>query len=105
MLIIRLQRVGRKNDPSFRLVVVESKRAPKSGSFLEVVGSYNPRHKDKTQINAERVHYWIEHGAQLSDTANNILVGAKVVEGKTRSVVPPAKIKTEEAPKEAVAAA
>ncbi|KKT82837.1 MAG: hypothetical protein UW81_C0034G0007, partial [Candidatus Giovannonibacteria bacterium GW2011_GWC2_44_9] len=45
MLIIRMQRVGRKNIPSFRMVITEKKRAPKSGAYLEVLGSYNPQTK------------------------------------------------------------
>ena|SRR3989338_2258087 len=104
MLMIRLQRVGRTNDPSFRLVVVESKRGPKSGAFLEVVGSYDPRHKDKTQIKTERVRYWLSQGVQLSDTVHNIFVGAKIIEGKKINVVPPPKAKPQEASQEAVAA-
>ncbi len=43
MLTIRLQRVGRKNDPSFRVVVTDSKHGPQSGKFLEVVGAYDAR--------------------------------------------------------------
>ena len=50
MLKVRLQRVGRRNDPSFRVVVTDSQNAAKSGKFLEIVGSYDPR-KNSKQIN------------------------------------------------------
>ena len=43
MLKIRLQRIGRKNDPSFRAVLTDSKNSTKSGKFLEIVGTYNPK--------------------------------------------------------------
>ena len=86
MLTIRLQRVGRKNDPSFRVVVVESKRAPKSGSFLEVLGSYDPR-VDRIQLKEERIKHWLGHGVQVSDTVNNLFVKAKIMEGKMINVV------------------
>lgn len=82
MLMIRLQRVGRKNDPSFRMVVTDSKNGPKAGKFLEIVGAYDAR-KGKPQINADRVKYWISSGAQVSDTVHNLLVKGKIVEGKT----------------------
>ena len=86
MLIIRLQRVGRTNDPSFRLVVVESKRSAKSGKFLEILGSYDARQK-KTQFKDERIKYWLLNGVQLSPTAHNLLVGAKIIDAKKINVV------------------
>lgn len=72
MLAIRFLRIGKKNSPSFRLVVTE-KTAPPKGKFLEVVGFYNPGTKDWGLKN-ERATYWIQHGAQPSDTAHNFLV-------------------------------
>lgn len=79
MLIIRLQRVGRKNDPNFRLVVTEKTRSPKSGAYLEMLGSYNPKTKKK-ELKNERIKHWLLKGAQLSATAHNILVKAKIIE-------------------------
>ena len=87
MLIIRLQRVGRKNDPSFRIVVMESKRAAKSGAFLEILGSYNPRRKDTVAFKRDRILHWINNGAKLSATVNNLLVGAKIIERAKINVV------------------
>lgn len=87
MLMIRLQRVGRKNEPSFRLVLTDSKNAAKSGKFLEILGSHNFR-KDGTILKAERINHWISMGAQVSDTAHNLLVTNKVLTGKKKNVLP-----------------
>lgn len=77
MLTIRLQRVGRKNDPNFRVVVTDSRRAPKSGGFLEVLGSYNPK-LNAARLKAERITYWLSHGAQTSDTVRSLLLKNKI---------------------------
>lgn len=97
MLRVRLQRVGRKNDPSFRVVVTDSKNATKSGSFIEVLGSYNARF-GKPQLNGDRIKYWISQGAQPSETVHNMLVHYKIVEGKKVNNLP--KKKEVEKPKE-----
>ena len=91
MLKIRLQRVGRKNDPSFRVVVTESQNGPKSGKALEVVGSYDARH-GKPQLKADKIKYWISKGAKVSDTVSNMLVKLKVIEGKTINNLPKMKV-------------
>ncbi len=88
MLKIRLQRVGRKHDPVFRLVVVDSKRGPQSGNFLEILGNYDARHEDKNVFKAERIKHWMGHGALLSDTVNNLLIENKVIKGKKINVLP-----------------
>ncbi len=73
MLVIRLQRKGKKKQPFYRLVVCQ-KTSPPQGKFIEILGNYNPRSKDKKIIiKEERVKYWIDNGAQLSDTVNNLL--------------------------------
>ncbi len=81
MLKVRLQRVGRRNDPSFRMVVIESTKGPKSRNYIEMLGSYNPRLK-QTTVDGERVKHWIAQGAQVSDTVHNILVNEKVIDAK-----------------------
>ncbi len=88
MLTIRLQRVGRKNQPSFRLVLTDSKNSTKSGKFLEILGAHNFRKEESTIINADRVKHWISKGAQVSDTARNLLVTEKVLTGKKVNVLP-----------------
>lgn len=87
MLTIRLSRVGRKNDPSFRVIVVESKRKPQPGNYLENVGSYDPR-VDRVELKADRIKHWIKMGATVSDTVHNILVSQKVIEGKKINILP-----------------
>lgn len=84
MLIIRLQRVGRTNDPAFRLVVTEKTNAAQ-GKHLELLGSYHPKTKE-TRVKAERVKHWLSKGAQVSDTAYNLLLKQKVLEGKPRAI-------------------
>ncbi len=87
MLTIRLTRVGKKKDPSFRVVVVESKRKVKAGNYLEMVGSYDPR-VDTVSLKAERIKHWIAMGATVSDTVHNILISQKIIEGKKINVLP-----------------
>jgi len=87
MLKIRLQRIGRKNDPAFRAVLTDSKNSTKSGKFLEIVGTYNPK-SGKTTFKAEKIKYWISKGAQLSDTMHNFMVREKIIEGKKINVLP-----------------
>lgn len=107
MLIIRLQRVGRTNDPSFRVIVTDSKNSAKTGKFLDIVGNYDAR-QGQPQFKAERIQKWIKDGAQLSETVHNLLVKAKIIDGKTINVIPvkPAKaaaeVLVEAAPKEEV---
>ncbi len=82
MLAIRLKRVGRKNDPSFRIIVQDHRRSPKrTRGVVEFVGSYDAR-KGTPQVNGERIKYWISMGAQPSDTVHNILVDTKVITAK-----------------------
>ena len=87
MLKIRLQRIGRKNDPAFRAVLTDSKNSAKSGRFLEIVGTYNPK-SGMTSFEEERIKYWMGHGAKLSDTMHNFLVSRKIIEGKKINVLP-----------------
>lgn len=71
MLIIRFQRVGRRNDPSYRVVVVEKKSRPQSGG-IEILGSYHPKTKE-TVLKNERVLYWLSQGAKVSPTVHRLL--------------------------------
>ena len=87
--MIRLQRVGRKHEPSFRLVLTDSKNGPKSGKYLEVLGSYDPRLDNKIeQFNVPKIKEHISKGAKLSDTVHNYLVSKKVIEGKKINALP-----------------
>jgi small subunit ribosomal protein S16 len=89
MLMIRLQRVGRKHEPTFRLVLTDSKNGPKSGKYVEVLGSYNPRNENKLeQFKVEEIKQRIKEGAQLSTTVHNFLISKKVITGKKMNALP-----------------
>ncbi len=81
MLKIRMQRIGRKNMPAFRIIVAEHTRGPKTGNIVEKVGTYNPKTKEK-QFNADRIKHWLSVGAQASATVHNMLVTAGIISGK-----------------------
>lgn len=81
MLMIRFMRIGRKNQPSFKVVVTEKTKSSTGGRFVEEVGFYNPVTKEKV-VQAERIRYWISQGAQPTPTVSNLLVSEKVTEGK-----------------------
>jgi small subunit ribosomal protein S16 len=79
---IRLRRSGRKNAPSFRIVVAES-TSPRDGRFIEIIGQYYPRQSDKAvQLNTERANYWLDVGALPTDTVRSLLRKAGLL--KTR---------------------
>lgn len=87
MLKIRLQRVGRKHEPTFRVVLTDSKNSTKSGRFHEILGFYDPRKKNE-EIKGDRIKEWMGKGAQVSDTVYNLLITHKVIEGKKKNVLP-----------------
>lgn len=89
--MIRFQRVGRKNDPAFRVVVTEKRSKPISGE-LEILGSYHPKTKH-TVLHSERILYWLSKGAKASPTVHNLLISKGVVSGKKVAVV---RVKKEE---------
>ena len=87
MQVIRLTRVGKKKDASFRVIVIDSKRKVQAGNYLEMVGSYDPRSNTST-LAADRIKYWISMGAKPSDTVHNLLITNKIIEGKKINVLP-----------------
>jgi small subunit ribosomal protein S16 len=87
MLTIRLTRVGRKNDPSFRVIVIDSKRKVKAGNYLEMLGSYDPR-TNRSELKADRIKHWMSHGASVSDTVHNLLVSGKIIDAKKINILP-----------------
>ena len=87
MLTIRLQRRGRRNSASFRVVVVESKRKAQTGNYLEMVGHHDPR-LDKTELKAERIQHWIAEGTTVSPTVHNLLVTHNIIKGPKINVLP-----------------
>ncbi|MBI1961641.1 MAG: 30S ribosomal protein S16 [Parcubacteria group bacterium] len=82
MLAIRLQRIGKKNRPSYRVVISESSR-DLYGKHNEILGNYDPVATPKTvNLKADRIKYWMSVGAKPSATVHNLLVSQGVVEGK-----------------------
>jgi small subunit ribosomal protein S16 len=79
MVRIRLRRQGRKKAPTYRIIVADG-RAPRDGKFLEILGQYAPRGGDQAlQLNTERANYWLDKGAQPSDTVRSLLRKAGVM--------------------------
>lgn len=73
MLIIRLQRTGRENLPTYRLVVADKARSVK-GKFMEIIGHYLPARKPAVfEVKKDRVEYWMQRGAAVSNTAARLL--------------------------------
>ncbi len=87
MLMIRLQRVGRKHETAFRLVLTDKQNSTKSGRYLKVLGSYDPR-KDTQHFDGENIKKAIAHGAKMSVTANNLLISNGVIEGTKLNAQP-----------------
>ena len=78
--MIRLQRVGRKHETAFRLVLTDKRNSTKSGRYLKVLGSYDPR-KSTEHFDKDNIQKAIASGARLSITANNLLVEHGVIQG------------------------
>ncbi len=71
---MRLTRVGARNNPRFRIVVADARKR-RDGRFIEMVGIYHPTEKPaRTQVNRERALYWLEKGAQPTETVRHILM-------------------------------
>jgi small subunit ribosomal protein S16 len=69
-----MTRVGSKKKPFFRLVVTEA-RSKRESSYVETLGTYNPRLKPaKVEVNKERIQHWISKGAKPSDSVRTLLV-------------------------------
>lgn len=87
MLMLRLQRIGRRNEPHYKIVVIEKTRGPKSQKYVDIVGSYNPK-MGTVQMNEEKVKTHLANGVQPSDTVYNMLVTKGLVEGRKKNVLP-----------------
>lgn len=70
---LRLRRMGKKKQPVYKLVAADS-RSPRDGKFIEAIGLYNPlTHPSTLEINEDRALYWLNNGAQPTDTVRNLL--------------------------------
>ncbi len=84
MLRIRLTRVGKKNSPSYRVVIADKRRAVKR-KFIEIIGHYNPIQSPKEiVIDKERALFWMNNGAQPSDTVNNLMCDLGILAKKEK---------------------
>jgi small subunit ribosomal protein S16 len=97
LLRIRLRRMGKKKQASYRLVVADQ-NSPRDGAFVEIVGHYNPRTDPATvEIDDDRVKHWLSAGAQPSETVHRLL--------HTRGLIAVAPPKRQTAPSKAEQAA
>lgn len=79
---IRLRRQGRKKSPTYRIIVADS-RSPRDGKFIEILGQYAPRTGEQAlQLDADRANYWLDNGAQPSDTVRSLLRKAGVLKAR-----------------------
>ncbi len=85
MLTIRLTRKGKKNQPFFRVVVIDKRRSSKGGRAVEELGYVNPLTK-KNSLDKERILYWLKTGAKASPRVHNLLVSEKVIDAKKINV-------------------
>jgi small subunit ribosomal protein S16 len=85
MVSIRLQRIGRKKQPYFRVVAQDKTKDPWDKS-LEILGSLNPRTKEVT-LNADRIKYWLSVGAQPTARLHNLFIDEKIIEGDKQKTI------------------
>ena len=79
---IRLRRTGRKKQPTYRIVVADS-QSPRDGKFIEIVGQYAPRSGEQAlNLRNDRVNYWLDNGAQPTDTVRSLLRKAGVLKAR-----------------------
>ncbi|MFH1867061.1 MAG: 30S ribosomal protein S16 [Patescibacteria group bacterium] len=101
MLTIRLARVGKKKQAFYRLIVSE-KTLDTKGSYVEALGSLNPHtNPPAANLKADRIKYWLEHGASLSPRVHNLLIDHKLIDGEKVKAWWPKKKKEEEKKEEA----
>lgn len=91
MVKIRLRRIGKKKQPTYRVVVADS-RAPRDGRFIEAIGRYAPREEPSlVEIDAERAREWLGKGAQPSEAVTKLLKIAGVLDEKGKPLTSSAK--------------
>jgi small subunit ribosomal protein S16 len=79
---IRLRREGRKKTPMYRIVVADS-QSPRDGRFIEILGQYQPRGGENAiNLDAERVNYWLNVGAQPTDTVRSLIRRAGILKSR-----------------------
>lgn len=92
MVKIRLRRTGKTKQPSYRLVVADS-RSPRDGKFIEIIGHYNPIRQPKVlEVKADRARYWLGVGAQPTETAGKLLQRVNVLDAEGKLTPTPAAV-------------
>lgn len=87
MVRIRLRRTGRKGIPTYRVVVADS-QSPRDGRFIEIIGQYVPRQSDKAvNLDTARAIYWLDKGAQPSDTVRSLLRRAGILKARHEALL------------------
>ncbi|HDL50484.1 MAG TPA: 30S ribosomal protein S16 [Firmicutes bacterium] len=83
MVKIKLRRMGKKKEPTFRVIVIDERKAPKS-SYIESLGFYNPRSEPPLiKVDMERLEHWLSMGAQPTESVKNII---KKLKAKSKEV-------------------
>lgn len=101
MLAIRLFRIGRKHQPSYKIVVTDKRNSVSGGRFVDEVGFWNPLTKQKT-IEIEKIKAWMSKGAKPSNTLYNLLLNEKALKGKKVDVCKKSKKKIDKASAESI---
>lgn len=98
MLSLKFLRVGKRGQPSYRIIAIE-KRTKINGKNVEDLGWYDPKSKG-FKVNEERVKHWLSHGAQPTDSVRNLLIRGGVLTGKKVAVhsVPKKEVKATPTP-------
>ncbi|OGY80002.1 MAG: 30S ribosomal protein S16 [Candidatus Kerfeldbacteria bacterium RIFCSPHIGHO2_02_FULL_42_14] len=86
MLTIRLSRIGKRNNPQFRIVLQEKTQAATSAA-REILGFYNPHQQQTAHVKKDRIQYWLSKGAKPSATMHNFFINFGLLTGKKMRVV------------------
>ena len=86
MVKIRLRRTGKTKQPSYRVIVADS-RAPRDGKFIEIIGHYNPIRQPKIlEVKADRARYWLGVGAQPTEVVVDLFKRVNILDGEGKVV-------------------
>jgi small subunit ribosomal protein S16 len=95
MIVLRLTRVGKRKQPSYRMVAQDKQRDP-WGPALDIIGAYNPRTKALT-VKKDRIEHWVSKGAQMTPAVNNLLITNGIIKGEKMKTTTGDKDKTKNA--------
>jgi small subunit ribosomal protein S16 len=86
MVKIRLRRTGKTKQPSYRVIVADS-RSPRDGKFIEIIGHYNPIRQPKVlEVKADRARYWLGVGAQPTEVVVDLFKRINILDGEGKVV-------------------